>query len=104
MLKFNGNDVSLISKQKIRSAEIISKSGSKIGGKDIDQWLVNYFLPNNQNETNLSIAEKIKCKLSSSEIKHERKFIIPLVTKDSEEKEFLISREIFEQILIENNL
>jgi len=43
LLKFKGNDVSSISKQKIRCAEIISKTGSKIGGKDIDQWIVNYF-------------------------------------------------------------
>ena len=42
LLKFRGNDVSSISKQKIRCAEIISKTGSKIGGKDIDQWIVDY--------------------------------------------------------------
>ena len=40
LLKFRGNDVSSISKQKIRCAEIISKTGSKIGGKDIDQWIL----------------------------------------------------------------
>ena len=40
LLKFKGNDVSSISKQKIRCAEIIGKTGSKIGGKDIDQWIV----------------------------------------------------------------
>ena len=44
LLKFKGNDVSSISKQKIRCAEIISKTGSKIGGKDIDQWIVDYFI------------------------------------------------------------
>ena len=43
LLKFKGNDVSAISKQKIRCAEMISKVGSKIGGKDIDQWIINYF-------------------------------------------------------------
>ncbi len=104
LLKFKGEDVSAISKQKIRCAEIISKSGSKVGGKDIDQWIVNYFLPSNQDERNLSIAEKLKCKLSTPEIKPERSYEISLFTEENEEKEFFMSKEIFEKILIENNL
>ncbi len=104
LLKFKGKDVSAISKQKIRCAEIISKSGSKIGGKDIDQWIVNYFLNSNQDERNLSIAEKLKCKLSSPDIKAERKYIISLFIAENEKKDFFISKEIFENILIENNL
>jgi len=104
LLKFQGRDVSTISKQKIRCAEIISKSGSKIGGKDIDQWIVNYFLPSNLDERNLSIAEKLKCKLSAPEIKSERRYSISLFTAENKEKEFFMTKEIFEKILIENNL
>ena len=104
LLKFQGKDVSAISKQKLRCAEIISKSGSKIGGKDIDQWIVNYFLQSNQDERNLSIAEKLKCKLSSPEIESDRRYLISLFTAENEEKEFFLSKEIFEKILLENNL
>ncbi len=104
LLKFQGKDVSSISKQKIRCAEIISKSGSKFGGKDIDQWIVNYFLPKNQDERNLSIAEKLKCKLSGSEIEYERKYLISFFAAENEKKEFFISKEIFEKILTGNNL
>ncbi len=104
LLKFKGKNVSSISKQKIRCAEIISKSGSKIGGKDIDQWIVNYFLPSNQDERNLSIAERLKCKLSGPEIEDERKYNITFFTEENEEKEFFISKEIFEKILMDNNL
>ncbi len=104
LLKFQGKDVSAISKQKLRCAEIISKSGSKVGGKDIDQWIVNYFLPSNQDERNLSIAEKLKCKLSGPEIESERKYLISLFTSEKEEKEFFMSKEIFEKILMQNNL
>ena len=104
LLKFKGNDVSAISKQKIRCAEIISKTGSKIGGKDIDQWIVNYFIPFNQDLRNLIRAEEIKCKLSFDAIKHNEKFIIKLFTSDNKEKEFFITKEILEEILIENNL
>ena len=104
LLKFQGKDVSAISKQKIRCAEVISKSGSKIGGKDIDQWIVNYFLPSDQNEKNLSKAEKLKCLLSGPEIKSERRYLISLFISENEVKEFAISKEILEKILIENNL
>ena len=104
LLKFKGNDVSSISKQKIRCAEIIGKTGSKIGGKDIDQWIVDYFIPGDNYINNLSRAEKIKCKLSSSEIKYENKYPIKLSTEQNKEIEFYLSKEIFEKILIDNNL
>jgi len=104
LLKFKGKDVSSISKQKIRCAEIIGKTGSKIGGKDIDQWIVDYFIPGNNYINNLSKAEKIKCKLSSSVIKYENKYPIKLFTEQNNESEFYLSKEIFEKILIDNNL
>ena len=103
LLKFNGKDVSSISKQKIRCAEIISKSGSKIGGKDIDQWIVDYFVPSNNDERNLLKVEEIKRKLSSPEIKYESKYSITLFLKEDVKKEFFISKELFEKILIKNN-
>ncbi len=104
LLKFKGNDVSSISKQKIRCAEIIGKTGSKIGGKDIDQWIVDYFIPGSNYLTNLFKAEAIKCKLSSSTIKYDNKYPIKLLNEKYQEKEFYLSREIFEKILIDNNL
>ncbi len=104
LLKFQGNDVSSISKQKIRCAEIIGKTGSKIGGKDIDQWIVDYFIPGNNYINNLSKAEKIKCRLSSSFIKYENKYPIKLFTEQNKENEYYLSKEIFEKILIANNL
>ena len=103
LLKFKGNDVSSISKQKIRCAEIISKTGSKIGGQDIDQWIVNYFIPDNKYGANLLKAEEIKCKLSSSTVK-ENEYPIKLLIQENKEKEFRLSKEIFEKIIIENNL
>ena len=104
LLKFKGNDVSSISKQKIRCAEIIGKTGSKIGGKDIDQWIVDYFIPNNKYEINLQKAEEIKCKLSSSQINYENKFLTKFLTEDYQEKDFYLSKELFEKIIVENNL
>jgi len=104
LLKFNGNDVSSISKQKIRCAEVISKTGSKVGGKDIDQWIVDHFIPDNQYSINLLIAEEIKCKLSSSKIKYETKYPTKFLIEGNKWKEFYLSKEILEKIIIENNL
>ena len=103
LLKFKGKDVSSISKQKLRCAEIISKTGSKIGGKDIDQWILDYFLPENKYSINLLRAEEIKCKLSSSSIKYENKFPTKFIIEGNQEREFYLSKEIFEKILIKNN-
>ncbi len=103
LLRFKGNDVSSISKQKIRCAEIIGKTGSKIGGKDIDQWIINFFISDNNYASNLIKAEEIKCKLSSTAIKYENKYKISLVIKENQQKDFYLSKEIFEKILIENN-
>ncbi len=104
LLKFKGNDVSSITKQKVRCAEIISKAGSKIGGKDIDQWIVDFFIQENQYAINLLRAEDIKCKLSSSHIKYENRYAIRLLTAELKEKEFYLSKEILEKILTQNNL
>ena len=104
LLKFKGNDIGSNTKQKIRCAEIISKIGSKIGGKDIDQWIVDYFIPENKYAINLFKAEEIKCKLSSSEIKYEKKYPVKFLIERDKEEEFFLSKEIFEKIIIENNL
>ena len=103
LLKFKGNDVSSISKQKLRCAEIISKTGSKVGGKDIDQWIIDYFIPDNKNAINLTKAEEIKCKLSSTSIKYENKYPIKFFIEGNQEKDFYLSKEILEKIIIENN-
>ena len=104
LLKFNGKDVSEISKQKLRCAEIISKSACKLGGKDIDRWIVEYFVPLNKDIRNLSIAEKIKCNLSEENIKSDQQYIASFFINNNEREEFKISKSILEEILISNNL
>ena len=104
LLKFNGKDVSEISKQKLRCAEIISKSACKLGGKDIDRWIVEYFMPLNIDSRNLSIAEKIKINLSDENIKPEQQYITSFFKNNNEKEQFKISKKIIEEILISNNL
>ncbi len=103
LLKFDGKDVSAISKQKLRCAEIISKVGCKIGGKDFDQWIIDYLIPENEDIRNLSIAENIKCDLSDDAIKPEQQYIVRFFLNE-QQKKFTISKKVFEEILISNNL
>jgi len=88
----------------LRCAEIISKSACKIGGKDIDQWIVNYFLPDSKDERNLKIAEKIKCKLSDANVNNEQQYIASFFIENNTKKEFTISKKLLEEILVSNNL
>ena len=104
LLRFNGTDVSEFSNQKLRCAEIISKSACKFGGKDIDRWIVEYFVPLINDNRNLSIAEKIKCNLSEKNIKADQQYIVSFFINNNERKEFKISKSILEEILISNNL
>jgi len=54
-------------------------------------------------ETDLK-AEEIKCKLSSPQINYENKLLTKLLIEGYHEKDFYLSKEIFEKILIDNNL
>ncbi len=104
LLKFNGKDVSEISKQRLRCAEIISKSACKFGGKDIDRWIVEYFVPFSNDVRNLSIAEKIKCNLSNKNIKSDQQYVLSFFINNDKREEFKISKSLLEEILISNNL
>ena len=104
LLKFDGKDVSSISKQKLRCAEIISKSACKIGGKDLDKWILNHFIDNNEDSRNLIITEKVKCILSDNDINPEQKFSLSLYVNNEQKKEFSLNKKELEEILISNNL
>ncbi len=104
LLKFNGKDVSEISKQKLRCAEIISKTACKFGGKDIDRWIVEHFVPSSKDIRNLSIAEKIKCNLSEENINADQQYIASFFINHDKKEEFKISKSLLEEILISNNL
>ncbi len=104
LLKFNGEDVSKISRQKLRCAEIVSKTGCKIGGKDIDRWIDDYFNPTYKDERNLIIAEKLKCRLSSKSIKSEERFVESFFINKADKKEFSFTKKELEEVLISNKL
>ncbi len=105
LVRFDGNNLEGKSTQVLRTAKVLGKAGIRIGGKDIDRWIVNYLLPN-EKPTNsiLSIAEKLKCDLSKVGIK-ESLVISKKVTTYQKDKKFLkLSKKGLEDLLIEKGL
>ncbi|WP_269617424.1 Hsp70 family protein [Prochlorococcus marinus] len=105
LVRFDGNNLEGKSKQVLRTAKVLGKSGLRIGGKDIDRWICNYLLPK-ENPTNaiLRQAEALKCELSNTNIK-ETFVITKKVQNDQGEEKFLkLSKKGLEELLIENGL
>ena len=105
LVRFDGNDLEGKSKQVLRTAKVLGKAGIRIGGKDIDRWIVHHLLPN-EKPTNLilSIAEELKCDLSQVDIK-ETLVISKKVTTNKQEQKFLkLSKQGLEELLINKGL
>ncbi|MEA5620320.1 Hsp70 family protein [Cronbergia sp. UHCC 0137] len=68
LLKWGNKSLAENSKQKIKTARVLAKSGQNLGGTDIDNWIVDYFaktqgLPVTSLTTRL--AERVKIELST---------------------------------------
>ncbi len=68
ILKWGQNLLGKSSNQKPNIARVLAKSGSNIGGLDIDNWLIDYFAKTQNvpiSSLTLRLAERLKIKLSS---------------------------------------
>ena len=105
LVRFDGNNLEGKSTQVLRTAKVLGKAGIRIGGKDIDRWIVSHLLPDEQ-PTNfiLSIAEELKCDLSKLDLK-ETLVISKKIKSNQEEEKFLkLSRKGLEELLIDKGL
>tara|TARA_Y100001970_G_scaffold294309_1_gene450275 strand:+ start:2330 stop:3940 length:1611 start_codon:yes stop_codon:yes gene_type:complete len=107
LIKFEGKDVGTNTKQKLRCAKVLGKAGLRIGGRDIDKWIVKHFLPDSLiSEENLNLAEEIKCKLSKAELSDNKFLNLELNLNNLEinnQRKFIINRKLLEDILIQSN-
>ena len=70
LMRFNGEDLEGRSNQILRCAKVLGKAGRRIGGRDIDRWIINHLIPDNEiTDSLLNAAERLKCKLSAANIK-----------------------------------
>ena len=82
LVRFNGEDIETKSKQVLRCAKVLGKAGQRLGGRDIDRWIGNYLLPNEQQtEELLNTAEKLKCRLSAPDLKETK--VLTEISPDS---------------------
>tara|TARA_Y100001968_G_scaffold201510_1_gene185089 strand:- start:63480 stop:65093 length:1614 start_codon:yes stop_codon:yes gene_type:complete len=102
LLRFGGQDLEGKSNQILRCAKVLGKAGQRLGGRDIDRWIINYLRPNTiPDETILNAAERLKCKLSEANLK-ETKLLFEPTLIDS--KELCLSKLQLEEILKERGL
>ncbi len=70
LIRFNGENLFDKSRQNIRTAKVLGKSGIRLGGRDLDRWIANHLYPDNiLSEDLLNGAERLKCRLSNSNLK-----------------------------------
>ncbi|WP_269614011.1 Hsp70 family protein [Prochlorococcus marinus] len=105
LVRFDGNNLEGKSTQVLRTAKVLGKSGLRLGGKDIDRWIIHHLLPE-ENPTNsiLRKAEELKCELSNTNIKETLVITKKVNNIQNEEKILKLSKKGLEELLIEKGL
>ncbi|MEM1168052.1 MAG: Hsp70 family protein [Cyanobacteria bacterium P01_H01_bin.35] len=101
ILKWGEKSFGKSSNQKPKTARVLAKAGQNLGGSDIDNWLVDYFVKSQRIEkTPLTtrLAEKLKIQLSLQQQATEVFFD----DESLESYELELGRDGFEEILREN--
>ncbi len=106
LIRFNGEDLEKNSQQILRCAKVLGKAGLRVGGRDIDKWIVSHLFPNERmKESWLNAAEKLKCRLSELKIeKSEYLQELSIATESAEKKELILNRIKLEELLINKGL
>ena len=101
ILKWGEKSFGKSSNQKVKTARVLAKAGHNLGGSDIDNWLVDYFVKSQGIERSpliTRLAEKLKIQLSLQQQGTEVFFD----DESLESYELELSRDGFEEILKEN--
>ena len=102
LMRFGGEDLEGKSKQILRCAKVLGKSGLRLGGRDLDRWIVNSLYPEESlNEILLNTAEKLKCRLSQENLS-ETEYLLERVPSEEDQTslELRLNKMQFEEILI----
>ena len=65
LLRLGGRSLRDSSGQKLRTAKVLGKAGMRLGGRDIDRWIVECLLP--QSAGDLNVAERCRTSEMSSQ-------------------------------------
>jgi len=98
ILKWGNRDLGENSNQKIKTARVIAKAGQNLGGSDLDNWIVDYFIETQKIEKSSLVsrlAERLKIQLSTRPEATEAYFN----DETLETYEFKLNRSQFNDIL-----
>jgi hypothetical protein len=100
LLRLGGRSLGDNSRQMLRTAKVLGKAGLRLGGRDIDRWIVNRCCPGQTaNSTLLNAAERLKCRLSDTTLA-EREQLMELAV-DHQEHVLRLSRSELNTLLLE---
>jgi molecular chaperone DnaK (HSP70) len=101
LLKWGNRNLAEDSKQKVKTARVLAKAGQNLGGTDIDNWLIDYFVESQGitvSPVTLRLVEKLKIQLSTQQQASEVYFN----DETFESYELELNRDNFDKILQEN--
>ena len=106
LMRFAGEDLGEKSKQKIRCAKVLGKAGLRLGGRDLDRWIVSYLFPQEEiSEVMLNAAEKLKWRLSEKGVSESEYLIEKVSMGDSNNSlELRLNKMQFEDLLIQKGI
>jgi molecular chaperone DnaK (HSP70) len=100
LLRLGGRSLGDNSRQMLRTAKVLGKAGLRLGGRDIDRWIVDRCCPGQPASAPLlNAAERLKCRLSDTALP-EREPLMELAV-DKQEHVLRLSRSELNTLLME---
>ena len=100
LLRLGGRNLGDNSRQMLRTAKVLGKAGLRLGGRDIDRWIVDRCCPGQAaSPTLLNAAERLKCRLSDTALA-EREPLMEVALEDQEHV-LRLSRSDLNALLLE---
>ena len=100
LLRLGGRSLGDNSRQMLRTAKVLGKAGLRLGGRDIDRWIVDRCCPGQPASTPLlNAAERLKCRLSDTALAA-REPLMELAV-DEQEHVLRLSRSELNALLLE---
>ncbi|MCB4407446.1 Hsp70 family protein [Synechococcus sp. MU1642] len=100
LLRLGGRSLGDNTRQMLRTAKVLGKAGLRLGGRDIDRWIVDRCCPGQPaSAALLNAAERLKCRLSDTTLA-EREPLMELAV-DEQEHVLRLSRSELNTLLME---
>ena len=100
LLRLGGRSLGDNTRQMLRTAKVLGKAGLRLGGRDIDRWIVDRCCPGQPASAPLlNAAERLKCRLSDTALA-EREPLMELAV-DEQEHVLRLSRSELNTLLME---